>query len=149
MVLPGFHHAVQVSASPCWITSRERMAGLVARNGAHWSTLDALTPAESLALMRRMLGAERVAGEPDAAAQLARLCANLPLALRIARELGDQRLQAQVLLDLADTHVRLCLLDEAEMEVADVLGVARQINSRLLERQAERVLPAMRQFVHP
>ena len=66
------------------VTSRERMAGLVARDGAHWSTLDALAPPESLALLRRMLGAERVAGEPEAAAQLARLCAHLPLALRIA-----------------------------------------------------------------
>lgn len=66
------------------VTSRERMAGLVARDGARWSTLDALPPQESAALLDRMLGAQRVAAEPEAAAQLARLCAHLPLALRIA-----------------------------------------------------------------
>jgi len=72
------------SGSLAVVTSRERMAGLVARDGAHWSALDALPPRESIALLSRLLGAERVAGEPEPAAHLARLCAHLPLALRVA-----------------------------------------------------------------
>ena len=58
-----------------------------------------------------------------------------------AREIGDLRLQAFILLDLADAQVRLGHPDEAEVAVHDVLTVAGQINSRLLERQARRVIP--------
>lgn len=66
------------------VTGRERMAGLVARDGAYLLPLDVLEPGEARALLERMLGARRVAAEPEAAAELARLCAHLPLALRIA-----------------------------------------------------------------
>ncbi|MEN3358003.1 MAG: hypothetical protein V7637_1985 [Mycobacteriales bacterium] len=66
------------------VTSRDQLAGLVARDGARRLTIDVLTPAEAGTLLRRTLGADRVAAEPAAAAELARLCAYLPLALRIA-----------------------------------------------------------------
>ena len=66
------------------VTARERMAGLVARDGAHLLSLDALEPEEAGTLLERMLGSRRVAAEPEAAVELARLCAHLPLALRIA-----------------------------------------------------------------
>jgi tetratricopeptide (TPR) repeat protein len=46
--------------------------------------LDVLDPLEAEALLERVLGAERVRAEPAAAAELARLCGYLPLALRIA-----------------------------------------------------------------
>ncbi|GAB3878392.1 hypothetical protein GCM10029964_028980 [Kibdelosporangium lantanae] len=63
------------------VTSRDRLDGLVAREGAHRLALDVLTPAESVALLTEVLGADRVGGEP--AAELALLCGHLPLALRI------------------------------------------------------------------
>lgn len=66
------------------VTSREVLAGLMAREGARLLSLDALAPAESEALLTRMLGAARAGAEPEAVAALAWLCANLPLALRIA-----------------------------------------------------------------
>ena len=66
------------------ITSRDQLTGLVARNGARRITLDVLTPDESGELLTRLLGAGRVRAEPEAAGELARLCAHLPLALRIA-----------------------------------------------------------------
>jgi DNA-binding SARP family transcriptional activator len=66
------------------ITSRDSLRGLIARDGAHRLTLDALTPAESRALLATLVGPERVDAEPAAADELARLCAHLPLALRIA-----------------------------------------------------------------
>lgn len=66
------------------ITSRDRLAGLVARDGAYRLTLDVLTADESKTLLTRLLGAERVAAEASAAAELAQTCAHLPLALRIA-----------------------------------------------------------------
>jgi DNA-binding SARP family transcriptional activator len=66
------------------ITSRHRLDGLVARDGARHLGLAVLTDEDAYALLGRALGDERVAGEPGAAHELARLCAYLPLALRVA-----------------------------------------------------------------
>ncbi|HEY7201422.1 MAG TPA: tetratricopeptide repeat protein [Candidatus Dormibacteraeota bacterium] len=66
------------------VTSRDRLSGLVASHGAHRLLLDVLSPSEAVALLARVVGEERVAAEPEAAAELAALCGHLPLALRIA-----------------------------------------------------------------
>jgi tetratricopeptide (TPR) repeat protein len=66
------------------VTSRDQLGGLVARDGAVAQTLDVLGPAEAHTLLGRVVGADRVAGEPAAVAELAALCGYLPLALRIA-----------------------------------------------------------------
>lgn len=66
------------------VTSREELRGLVALDGAQPMRLDVLPPAESLALLDRMIGTDRLDREPAAAAELAELCGHLPLALRIA-----------------------------------------------------------------
>ncbi len=68
------------------VTSRNRLAGLVALDGATRLSLDVLQPAESLALLRRILGGARVEVDVDDARALAELCGHLPLALRIAAE---------------------------------------------------------------
>ena len=68
------------------VTSRNRLSGLVARDGARRLTLDVLPPAEAVALLARIIGSERVAAEPAAADTLARLCGWLPLALRITAD---------------------------------------------------------------
>ncbi len=68
------------------VTSRDDLAGLVARDGAHRITLGRLTEPEALELLRRVLGAARVDAELPAAVALARRCAGLPLALRVAAE---------------------------------------------------------------
>jgi tetratricopeptide (TPR) repeat protein len=66
------------------VTSRDRLAGLVAGQGARRLVLDPLSPGEAEALLADVVGAERVGVEAEAAADLAGLCAHLPLALRIA-----------------------------------------------------------------
>ncbi|KFF96594.1 regulatory protein [Streptomyces scabiei] len=66
------------------VTSRDRLAGLAARDGARRIGVDVLSPAESRLLLHRTLGAERVDADPRAAAELAHACGYLPLALRIA-----------------------------------------------------------------
>jgi DNA-binding SARP family transcriptional activator/tetratricopeptide (TPR) repeat protein/transcriptional regulator with XRE-family HTH domain len=66
------------------VTSRQRMTGLVARDGARVISLDALSSPEALALLESMVGTPRAAREPQAAAELIELCARLPLALSIA-----------------------------------------------------------------
>lgn len=66
------------------VTGRDRMTGLIALHGARRLTLDMLDPGEALELLGRVLGPERILAEHDAAAEVAGLCAYLPLALRIA-----------------------------------------------------------------
>ncbi|GGK66411.1 SARP family transcriptional regulator [Sphaerisporangium melleum] len=66
------------------VTSRDRLTGLVAREGARRVPLDVLAPDEATALIGHLVGTGRVAAEPAAVARLARVCGHLPLALRIA-----------------------------------------------------------------
>jgi DNA-binding SARP family transcriptional activator/transcriptional regulator with XRE-family HTH domain/tetratricopeptide (TPR) repeat protein len=65
-------------------TGRTRMAGLVAADGAAPVSLGALSPEEAVALLAHMLGPRRCTDRGPVVAKLARLCAHLPLALRIA-----------------------------------------------------------------
>jgi tetratricopeptide (TPR) repeat protein len=65
------------------ITSRSRLASLVAAEGARPLTLDLLTEVEAHQLLVRRLGAGKVAAEPHAVAEIITLCARLPLALSI------------------------------------------------------------------
>ncbi|MFG2276861.1 BTAD domain-containing putative transcriptional regulator [Streptomyces chartreusis] len=65
------------------VTSRRQLYGLVASEGAYSVTLDVLNQADALELLSRRLGAERVAREPGAAAQIVASCGGLPLALAI------------------------------------------------------------------
>jgi DNA-binding SARP family transcriptional activator/tetratricopeptide (TPR) repeat protein len=66
------------------VTSRDRLDSLVAYEGAARLRLDPLPDGESQALLAHLLGRTPLADEPAAAGDLARLCAHLPLALRIA-----------------------------------------------------------------
>jgi DNA-binding SARP family transcriptional activator/tetratricopeptide (TPR) repeat protein len=91
IVLDNARSAAQVRpllpASPgclVLITSRDRLTGLIAHDGARRLTLEVLSPDESVELLGWMIGRERAAAESVAAAELARTCAHLPLALRIA-----------------------------------------------------------------
>ncbi|WP_162907775.1 AfsR/SARP family transcriptional regulator [Allorhizocola rhizosphaerae] len=65
------------------VTSRVRLGGLQVFEGARLVTLGPLSPVSSEGLLALMLGRERVAADPHVE-QLARRCAQLPLALRIA-----------------------------------------------------------------
>ncbi|OXM64884.1 AfsR/SARP family transcriptional regulator [Amycolatopsis vastitatis] len=65
------------------VTSRHRLDELVARTGARSLGLTQLREEDSRELLTALLG-DRAAAEPEAAAELARLCGHHPLALRIA-----------------------------------------------------------------
>ena len=58
--------------------------GCSAQAGVRIESLPLLDPDEAVDLLGRIVGAERVAAEPAASAELARLCGHLPLALRLA-----------------------------------------------------------------
>jgi DNA-binding SARP family transcriptional activator len=66
------------------VTSRDRLGGLVAREGARRIALDVLPGDEAHALLGRILGYDRTRAEAAAVAELSTVCAHLPLALRIA-----------------------------------------------------------------
>ncbi|MBC7273075.1 MAG: tetratricopeptide repeat protein, partial [Streptomyces sp.] len=74
------------TASGCvaLVTSRNRLDGLVVREGALRIALDVLPRYAARALLERQLGAERLALEPSEADELVDLCARLPLALSVA-----------------------------------------------------------------
>jgi tetratricopeptide (TPR) repeat protein len=95
------------------VTSRDSLAGLVARDGARRLDLDLLPDHDALDLLRRLIGA-RVDAEPAAAARLVEQCARLPLALRVAAELATSRPGvplAELVDELTDQRRRLDLLE--------------------------------------
>jgi DNA-binding SARP family transcriptional activator len=84
-LLPGSANCLAV------VTSRDRLDGLVVREGAQRVRLGVLTPVEASVLLTEMRGTGRVS-DPDGIGRLALRCGYLPLALRIAgAHLGDGR----------------------------------------------------------
>ncbi|GDY32888.1 ATP-binding protein [Gandjariella thermophila] len=105
------------------VTSRKRLSGLVVRAGARRLTLGAMQPHESVALLRRVIGARRADAESDAVETLAGQCGHLPLALRVAAErvaARPHRAVADLVTELAAEGERLDLLatdDDASVAV--------------------------------
>lgn len=124
-LLPGSSSCVVL------VTSRDSLAGLVARYGARRLDLGTLPTQDAVALLRALIG-ERVDAEPDAAISLAEQCARLPLALRIAAEMAASSPFASLsdlVSDLADGQQRLRLLDaggDPRSEIRNVLSWSYQ-----------------------
>jgi tetratricopeptide (TPR) repeat protein len=74
------------------VTSRQGLQGLAIHHGARVITLDPLSPGAAAGLLEEIAG-PGVSGE---AASLARLCGNLPLALRIVAESARGRSAAEI-----------------------------------------------------
>ncbi|WP_262700069.1 MULTISPECIES: ATP-binding protein [Streptomyces] len=68
------------------VTSRNRLAGLTVRDGARRLTLGTLPEPEAIALLCAVTSGYRPGDDEEKLTELARLCARLPLALRIAAE---------------------------------------------------------------
>jgi tetratricopeptide (TPR) repeat protein len=102
VLLDNVHSAEQVrgllpGTPSCFVvvTSRDTLPALVARDGATRLGLGLLAPEEAHALLHRLVG-PRVDAEPVAVDTLARRCARLPLAVRIAAELAVARPRASL-----------------------------------------------------
>jgi DNA-binding SARP family transcriptional activator len=109
-LLPGQSGCVAV------VTSRDSLAGLVAREGAHRIDLDLLPLPDAVNLLRALIG-PRVDADPAVAAELAAQCSRLPLALRVAAELAVARPEvslADLVSEMADIRQRLDKLNVAE-----------------------------------
>ncbi|WP_327306189.1 BTAD domain-containing putative transcriptional regulator [Streptomyces sp. NBC_01298] len=99
------------------VTSRVRMAGLA---GAHLVDLDVMSPEEALQLFTRIVGAERVGAERQAALDVVGACGFLPLAIRIAASrLAARRTWTVSVLaaKLADERRRLDELQAGDLAV--------------------------------
>ncbi|QRV29447.1 tetratricopeptide repeat protein [Streptomyces californicus] len=99
------------------VTSRVRMVDLA---GAHLVDLDVMSPEEALQLFTRIVGAERVGAERDAALDVVAACGFLPLAIRIAASrLAARRTWTVSVLaaKLADERRRLDELQAGDLAV--------------------------------
>ncbi len=93
MFLDNAAHAAQVlpllpgtSASLVLVTSRDDLTSLVAQHGALRVAVTTLSATDAVALLRATTASYRARDRSADLAELARLCAGLPLALRIAAE---------------------------------------------------------------
>ncbi|WP_433234968.1 helix-turn-helix domain-containing protein [Streptosporangium sp. CA-135522] len=111
------------------VTGRRPLAGL---EGVHQVPLAHLAAEEAAALLRAIVGAERAEADPDGVAQVASLCGNLPLALRIA----GNRLQSrpgwtvgQLAARLGDEGRRVESLAAGDLSVAAAFALSyRQLS---------------------
>jgi DNA-binding SARP family transcriptional activator/tetratricopeptide (TPR) repeat protein len=130
------------------VTSRDTLAGLVARDGARRVDLDVLPMPDAVRLLRELIG-PRARAEQRAAEALAERCCRLPLALRIAAEFAAARPElplAQLADELTDQQRQLDLLD-AEGDQATAARVVFSWSYRQLDAPAAR---AFRLFgLHP
>lgn len=126
------------------VTGRRMLSGL-RMDGAAFHSLEALDTAESVELLIRGIGADRVAGEPAAARRIATLCAGLPLAvcLAAARLASRPRQPMAALADaLARTPGRLTALEvEGEETVHKALDASYAVLTEGAARLYRRLGP--------
>ena len=107
------------------VTSRDRLTGLVAGEGARPITLDVLSAMEARQLLDRRIGPQRVSSEPAASDEIISRCASLPLALTVvaARAALQPDFPLSRLVDqLRDVHVDLSGFAESD-PAADLRAV--------------------------
>jgi DNA-binding SARP family transcriptional activator/Tfp pilus assembly protein PilF len=142
-LLPGTAGCVVV------VTSRDRLAGLVARDGALRLDLDVLPLPDAVRLLRTLIGG-RVDAEPEAAAVLAGQCCRLPLALRVAAELAVARpgaSLASLAAELAGQQARRLDLLDAGGDPSTAVRVVFSWSVRRMNSDAARAFWLM--GVHP
>ncbi|MEV0385668.1 BTAD domain-containing putative transcriptional regulator [Nonomuraea sp. NPDC050643] len=108
------------------VTSRDPLAVL---DNTHHLHLGTLADADAAALLTRVVGGDRVRAEPEAAAEIVRLCGGFPLALRIAGArlaAHPTRALSDLAVRLADATRRLDLLEYADLAVRAGIAVSHQ-----------------------
>ncbi|GIE99508.1 ATP-binding protein [Paractinoplanes rishiriensis] len=132
-LLPG------TPASLAVVTSRNRLSGLIAIDGAHRLLLEPMPGPDACELLAAILGGGRPADPPDALADLAAACGHLPLALRIAAaNLIDQ--PRRTIADYLD-ELRASRLDVLAVPDDDqaAVGTALALSYRRLEPPVRRL----------
>ncbi|MEV0679402.1 BTAD domain-containing putative transcriptional regulator [Actinosynnema sp. NPDC050436] len=113
------------------VTSRNRLAALVTRHGARPLALEALTDAESRALLRAAPGT--TADDDPAIAELVALCGGFPLALGLIAARLHHSTPAEVVAELRDSG--LDALDDTDDLAASLPAVLSWSLRRLTEQQ--------------
>ncbi|WP_051967465.1 hypothetical protein [Kitasatospora mediocidica] len=124
------------------VTSRNSLSGLVAREGALRLELRRFPESDAVRLLRVVTADYRTHDDPDELTELARLCAQLPLALRIAAERAAGRprmLLAELIEDLKDESVRWDVLTAEAEEEADAMSSVFAWSYRALPEAAARL----------
>ncbi|GAB3848437.1 AAA family ATPase [Dactylosporangium cerinum] len=119
------------------VTSRARLLGL---DGVHRIDLGVLTRPESLTLIGRLAGEERIRAELDAADALAELCGDLPLAVSVVGRRIAARPEwtvAGLAGALADAERVMASLSVGDVKVRDIFAAAYR-----------RLTPTARQALH-
>ncbi|WP_415925270.1 ATP-binding protein [Streptomyces sp. ME19-01-6] len=124
------------------VTSRDRLSGLAVRDGAHRITLGTLPEPEAVALLRAVTSGYRPEDDAEKLAELARLCARLPLALRIAAERAashpHMRLD-ELIADLRDESALWAALSTGDEQDADAVRSVFAWSYRALSPAAARL----------
>ncbi|MFE1935576.1 ATP-binding protein [Streptomyces sp. NPDC059474] len=124
------------------VTSRSRLSGLAVRDGAHTLTLSTLDEAEAVALLSVVTAAYRPQDDQDQLIELARLCARLPLALRIAAERAASRPRMgldELIRDLRDESALWDALSVGDDEEAEAVRTVFAWSYRALPAAAARL----------
>ncbi|NGO72709.1 tetratricopeptide repeat protein [Streptomyces boncukensis] len=124
------------------VTSRSRLSGLMVRDGAIRLTLNTLHEDEAVALLRTLTAGYRPEDGADKLTELARLCARLPLALRIAAERAASRPQLpldDLIRDLRDESALWDALTAGDEEEADAVRTVFAWSYRALPEDAARL----------
>jgi len=130
------------------ITSRSQLAGLVAAEGAHLLSLGLLSDEEARELLAARLKPARVAGEPAALHELARLCAGLPLALNIVAARAAARPRLSLTAFAAELRDNRALLDA--LDTGDPVASVRAVFSWSFQNLTDQAARMFRLLgVHP
>ncbi|MER5733756.1 BTAD domain-containing putative transcriptional regulator [Streptomyces sp. NPDC002138] len=129
------------------VTSRAVLAGL---STTIRRDLDVFDTAEAIALLRAIVGADRIGEEPEAAAELVALCGHLPLAVRIvaARLAARPRWRVATMTGrLADERLRIGELRAGDLAVAAVFELGYRQLTRAQARAFRLLAPVTRQGI--
>ncbi|NEA68662.1 tetratricopeptide repeat protein [Streptomyces sp. SID12488] len=125
------------------VTSRHRFSGLVARDGAHRLRLDVFSEQDAVRLLHTVTAGYRVLTDTDTdLSELARLCARLPLALRIAAERASSRPLMpldELIADLRDESALWGALTAEEDDESDAVRTVFAWSYRALSEAAARL----------
>ncbi|MFE3603106.1 ATP-binding protein [Streptomyces sp. NPDC059142] len=123
------------------VTSRGRLSGLTIRDGAHRLTLGTLAEPEAIALLRTVTADHR-SDDSGQLAELARLCARLPLALRIAAERASNQPHMrldELIADLRDESALWDALSAGDDEESEAVRTVFAWSYRALPPAAARM----------
>ncbi|MEU7861731.1 BTAD domain-containing putative transcriptional regulator [Nonomuraea sp. NPDC049141] len=114
------------------VTSRTVLTGLIAAEGAQLLRLAPLSAAQAGELLKHRLGKDRIADEREAADDIIRACAGLPLALGIvaARAIVDEGLSLAALaeeLQAETTRLDALRTEEVRTDLREVFGSSYRV----------------------